>query len=121
MITKATSRRLTRYLAVPALALGMAIGSAGVANAEWDIGAYDACMASNPYGGGPGTEAWVEGCCDRSGGDFKSGPDVHGCFAPPAEESGRSPLSGEAPSHVIQPLPLPAPAGDIGTAPGQVG
>jgi hypothetical protein len=117
----ATSRCLTRYLAGPALTLGLAIGSAAVANAlpPWDIGAYDSCMGNSPYHGGPGELAWAEGCCDRSGGVWKTG-DPSGCFAPPAEQSGRNPLPSDAPTHVIQPSPLPGQGGDLGSAPGGV-
>ena len=115
--TASTSRRLTRYLAGPALALGVALGSAAGANAaerEWDIGAYDDCMKKTIR-----DAAW---CCLTSGGVVTDADaqDGSGCAAPPAEQSGRNPLPGDAPTHVMQPSPLPGPPGDIGPAPGGV-
>lgn len=117
MTTKApTSRRLTRYLAVPAFAMGLAIGSAAAANAEreWDIGAYDDCMKKTIR-----DAAW---CCLTSGGVVTdaNAQDGSGCAAPPAEQSGRNPLPSDAPTHVIQPLPLPGQGGGLGPAPGGV-
>lgn len=109
-----TTRRLTRYLAGPALALGLALGSAAVANAEqeWDIGAYDDCMKKTIR-----DAAW---CCLTSGGIVTdvNAQDGSGCAAPPAEQSGRNPLPSDAPTHVMQPMPLPSPGGDVGPAPG---
>jgi hypothetical protein len=107
-----TSRRLTRYLAGPALALGVAIGSAGVANAVWDVVGYDQCMTHVPVDVEE-SNAWHRSCCVNSGGVWN--PGKQGCFAPPADSQGR------APTHVMQPSPLPAAPGDVGTAPGQVG
>jgi hypothetical protein len=117
MTTKAaTSRRLTRYLAGPALALGVAIGSAGVANAVWDIEAYDACMKK--------TIRDPLHCCADSGGVWPQG-DIkdreNHCVAPAPEAEAQNQLPIEAPTHVMQPLPLPGQGPDIGTAPGQVG
>lgn len=109
--------RLTRYLAGPALALGVALGSAAVANAaerEWDIGAYDDCMKKTFR-----DAAW---CCLTSGGVVTdvNAQDSSGCAAPPAAQSGRNSLPSDAPTHVIQPLPPPGPRGDIAPAPGGV-
>lgn len=118
MTTKApTSRRLAHFLAGPALALGVAIGSAGVANAVWDIGAYDSCIKNIPddvYLGEHGQDA-VRECCWKSGGNWDPKKTDNNCVAPGVDSQGR------VPTHVMQPLPLPAPPGDIGTAPGQVG
>lgn len=119
-----TSRRLTRYLAVPALALGLAMGSAAVANAlpEWDIGAYDRCVANIPtdvLDAGHYTDA-VHECCLKTGGIWDGTKSENSCGAPPAEQSGRIPLD-DAPTHVMQPLPLPGPPGDLGSASGGVG
>jgi hypothetical protein len=114
-----TSRRLTRYLAGPALALGLAIGSAALANAlpEWDIGAYDQCMAGIPTIMTPQEyELARHECCVKSGGiwDFYKGD----CGAPGVESQGRNPVPSDAPTHVMQPSPLPVRGGDIGPAPG---
>jgi hypothetical protein len=102
----------------------VAIGSAAVANAErvWDVVAWDSCVRNIPDDvllGEYGDDALRE-CCWKTGGDWN--PDGNGiaCKAPPAEGAGRNPLTS-APTHVMQPSPLPAPPGDIGTAPGQVG
>lgn len=116
MTTKAaTSRRLTSYLAVPALAFGVAIGSAAVANAVWDIEAYDACLRGLPT---IMTHDEFEdahyNCCVKSGGIYKHTHEK--CVAP-----GVASLPGGAPTHVMQPAPLPAPPGDIGPATGEVG
>jgi len=120
MTTKApTSRRLTRYVAVPALALGLALGSAAVANAVWDIGVFDECMKGVP---GDWTSPFYwdhqQGCCARSGGNWDDSGKK--CVAPPADSQGRNPLPGGAPTHVMQPSPLPGPPVDIGPAPGGV-
>jgi hypothetical protein len=119
-----TSTRLTRYLAGPALALGLAIGSAAVANAlpEWDIGAYDRCVARIPNEvllSGNYTDA-VHECCLKTGGIWDGTKSENSCVAPPAEQSGRIPLPTVVPSHVMQPSPLPGPPRDIGQAPGGV-
>jgi hypothetical protein len=120
MTTQApTSRRLTRYLAVPALALGLAIGSAAVANAlpPWDIGAYDRCMAQYTD-----EELLADAdnaarfCCAESNGIWDT--KINKCVAPALD--GRNPLPSDAPTHVMQPSPLPGPPGDIGQAPGGV-
>jgi hypothetical protein len=108
--------RLTRYLAAPAVALGLAIGSAAVANAVWDIEAYDACMKK--------TIRDPLHCCANSGGVWPQGEikdrENH-CTAPPPEAEAQNALPGGAPTHVMQPSPLPAPPGDIGPATGGVG
>jgi hypothetical protein len=111
MTTKAaTSRRLTRYVAGPALALGLAIGSAALANAEWDIEEYDNCMRWSPN---------HVVCCLDSGGVW-TGPNAGEgkCVAPPPEaQSGRTPkpLPSEVPDQVLEPASPSAPGG------GQVG
>jgi hypothetical protein len=113
--TTPTSIRVTRYVAGPALALGLAIGSSAAANAVWDVVGYDQCMTHVPTDVEESNE-WHRLCCVNSGGVWNSGN--KGCFAPPAEASGRNPLPSDAPTHVMQPLPLPGPPGDIGQAPG---
>ena len=112
-MAKTTSIRATRYLAGSALALGLAIGSAAIADAEqvWDIGAYDNCMAGLSTILTPAQYAAAErDCCIKSGGVH----DMWKCGAPGVESR------GGAPTHVMQPSPLPAPPTDIGSAPGGV-
>ena len=43
-------------------------------------------------------------------------PSKQACVAPPVEQSGRNPLPDGAPTHVMQPLPLPGQRGDLGSA-----
>jgi hypothetical protein len=123
MTTKGpTGIRLARSLAGPALALGLPLGSAAVANAvpEWDIGAYDQCANSIPEDvqlDDRSDDAFHE-CCWKSGGVWNSR--TNKCQAPPAESQGRNPLASDAPTHVIQPSPLPGQGGDLGSAPGGV-
>lgn len=73
MTTKApTRRRLTRYLAGSALAMGLAIESAAVANAVWDIEGFDQCMTHQPDKGREESVEWEQLCCVNSGGVWKS-------------------------------------------------
>jgi hypothetical protein len=117
-----TARRLTRHLAGPALALGVALGSAAVANAVWDIGGYDRCMSQEPRTGtAEEIVEWWRLCCVNSGGVWKPGAGSIGCYAPGVDSQGRHPLPGGAPTHVMQPSALPSPPGDIGPATGGVG
>jgi hypothetical protein len=112
------NRRLTRYLAIAALVLGLAIGSAAVANAVWDIGGFDQCMSHQPDKGREESVEWERLCCVNSGGVWKS--DKGGCFAPGVDSQGNR-LPNGAPTHVIEPLPLPGQGGPvINPAPGGV-
>jgi hypothetical protein len=106
--TAPTAIRLTRYLAGLALALGLALGSAAVATAlpPWDIGVYDRCMAQytdEELLADPDNAARF--CCAESFGIWDS--KIGKCVAPLVESQGRNPLPSDAPTHVIQPLPLP--------------
>jgi hypothetical protein len=118
------SSRFIRYLAVPTAALGLALGSAGVASAlpEWDIGAYDRCVANIPkdvLDAGHYTDA-VHECCLKTGGIWDGSKSENSCGAPGVEEAGRNPLT-DAPSHVMQPLPLPGQGPVIGPSPSTAG
>jgi hypothetical protein len=112
--TAPTSRRLIHFLAGPALALGLTLGSAAVANAVWDIGAYDDCMRKIPtiMSHDEFEDAHYD-CCVKSGGIYKLTHEK--CVAPGVDSQGR------VPTHVMQPSPLPSPPGDIGPATGGVG
>jgi hypothetical protein len=118
MTTKVrTSRRLTRYLAVPTVALGLAIGSAAVANAGWDVEAFRTCVAQMPGSFTPDQSlAWRASCCGHSGGVW--GHETGSCGAPRAA---RNPLTDGAPTHVIQPSPLPGQGPVIAPPPSTVG
>jgi hypothetical protein len=112
-MAKNTSIRVTRYLAGSALALGLAIGTAAVASAEqeWDIEAYDNCVAGISTIVTPAQyNAAERDCCIKSGGVH----DMWKCGAPGVESR------GGAPTHVMQPSPLPGPPEDLGSAPGGV-
>jgi hypothetical protein len=64
--------RTGQWVAAAALTAGLAFAAAPISHAEWDIGAYDACMAKtirNPAE-----------CCLNSGGMF--GSDGVTCVAP---------------------------------------
>lgn len=116
--------RVTRALVVSALAIGLALGSTGVANAapEWDIEGYDNCAIGIP-GDSPFFWDRMQGCCVGSGGIWVSGNNSAGgkCVAPPVEQSGRNPLPTDAPTHVMQPVPLPVQGGPvISPAPGTI-
>jgi hypothetical protein len=62
------------YLAAASLTAGLACAAAPVASAEWDIGAYDACIATNG-------EGYAAACCGFSGGEFNRS--TWRCQAPP--------------------------------------
>ena len=117
--TAPTIRRLTHYLVVPVLAMGLAIGSAAVANAALDMDGYVACLITTPGGLTPAQrDAYANGCCLANGGSMK--PETGCSDDPRASQSGRNPLSDGAPTHVIQPLPLPGQGGPV-TNPGSGG
>jgi hypothetical protein len=71
-ITKLT--RTGQFLAAASLTAGLAFAAAPIAHAEWDIGAYDECMAK--------TIRIPADCCLDSGGAF--GSDGVTCVAPHA-------------------------------------
>lgn len=87
----------------------VALASPAVATAEskeWDIGAYDQCVAS--FDGLPASNAddhkrWVDHmkmCCEKTGGIFSyAGPG--GCVAPPAEPAKVTRSPGRIPVHVF--------------------
>jgi hypothetical protein len=82
---------MKHLMVATALLLGAAFGSAPISTAEpeWDIGAYDDCMAKTVRD--PAT------CCLISGGNISSG-DANVCVAPAAEEI------EEAPGRTLPPL-----------------
>jgi hypothetical protein len=82
-----------RYLAGPALALGLALSGPAVANAEriWDIGEFDSCTKMHiPPNTNDIDEIMAAAqehdqyCCWKSGGDWTG----EKCAAPPAESQG---------------------------------
>ena len=98
--------RVGQYLAATALMAGLAIGAGAVANAvpntgEWDIGAYDECVAR-------GTNKRL--CCSQSGGVWTNASDnpPNTCVAPSAQTQGTSPpVAGPPPVVATQPPPPP--------------
>ena len=115
--------RLASLIAAGALAFGypvIGLGYPSIAGAqpnngggpggsgEWDIGAYDYCMA-HPE---PGTVGSIEAqldhhrwCCESTGGVWGSGD--NGCHAPPGEAS--APLGPGGPQQVTPPSGVKAP------------
>lgn len=89
-LTKSTiCRRAGQYLAVTTFSIGLAIGSAALANAEFDVEMYDKCIENiglndvlNP---GPST---IAECCIASGGFITNvpWPPDRACGAPPVNE-----------------------------------
>lgn len=78
-----------RILPAALLASGLVLGSSpAVAIAEWDIEAYDNCMAQ-PHGPATGNvweEQYAYNCCIDSGGQWSEAG--HKCVAPPVSEQG---------------------------------
>jgi hypothetical protein len=76
--------RTGQWLTAVALTAGLAFTAAPLARADWDIGAYDACLARK--GKTPPEEDYSGECCEESGGRW-SIQQVK-CVAPaPIEES----------------------------------
>ncbi len=99
-----------RILRTAVLAAGVIFGITAwgcpVARADWDIEAYDNCMADSAEHGEPD----FQGCCLSSGGVWKL--DEQKCVAPPANSGnaqGSSTQQPVAPSRApgIGPKPLP--------------
>jgi hypothetical protein len=63
-----------RCLAAASLTAGVAFAAAPIARAEWDIEAYDKCIATNG-------EGYAAACCGFSGGEFNR--QTWRCQAPP--------------------------------------
>lgn len=78
--TKRTTIRkhASQCFAVATFTIGLALGSAAIASAEWDIEAYDKCMAK--------TVRDPVICCFDSGG-IPTGPDFRGCQSPPVNDA----------------------------------
>jgi hypothetical protein len=71
-VISAGLRRLVAATLFTAATLGV-FGHLAIARADWDIGAYDACIQR--VGSGAANDAY---CCVWSGGDYHSGK----CWAP---------------------------------------
>lgn len=90
---------------------GSAIGEPAKACAaprEWDIGAYDQCIAGG-FGKGYDAQEWENHkalCCLASGGDWSAARSE--CQAPPAEPA-QAPRAGigEIPTHTVEPTGPP--------------
>ena len=88
--------RISQCLAAVALTACLAMGAA-VANAQpqrdWDIDAFDKCMADMEpmpqYSSKDEHNAYVQFCCQLSGGDVRYSPSEHWaeCVAPPLVEN----------------------------------
>jgi hypothetical protein len=91
---------------------------AAVAAPEWDVGAYDACMAreqemAGDIPGYPGGSQAIRWCCEKSGGIYDPDRGTLGtCGAPPAvaaDEPTKPPAGPRAPT-----IPGPAPFVPVG-------
>jgi hypothetical protein len=78
--------RVSQGLAAAALMVGVTIGAPAIAYAEreWDIGAFDQCVASarDTYTSKAEWDLLIHSCCIQSGGDWNV--DTRQCQAPPA-------------------------------------
>ena len=113
---------LLRPIATVAFGAAIALGSAGVADAEdpsWDVGAYDDCIGREiDYN----TERWGEYdinwiitiCCQQSGGVVAGSFDAPDCVAPGVE---RSPGAPGGPGAPPKPGGTPPQVSDPGLAP----
>jgi hypothetical protein len=79
-----TLTRTGQFVAAAALTAGLAFTAAPIARADWDIGAYDACLARK--GIPAGAEDYSGECCSESGGNW-SLQQVKCVAPPPIEES----------------------------------
>jgi hypothetical protein len=109
-----TVTRTGQCVAAAALTAGLAFIAAPIARAEWDIDAYDKCIATNG-------EGYAAACCGFSGGEFNR--DKWRCQAPPGlEQSFPPPPPGQvivtpvAPGSKAPVLPV-SPGGQAPTAP----
>jgi hypothetical protein len=89
-------RRVSHCLAAAIFTIGATFGSAAVASAEWDVDAYDKCVANigsnTVLGGGPDS---VHECCVASGGTPTPLFDpAHACVAPTVND----PMTGQPPT-----------------------
>ena len=69
--------RTGQFLAAASLTAALAVAAAPIARAEWDIEAYDKCIATNG-------EGYAAACCGFSGGEFNR--EKWRCQAPPGLE-----------------------------------
>ncbi len=108
--------RVSQYLAATALAAGIAFGATPIASAlpEWDIGAFDQCMAGLDPAVKDGTLSqgeilqWQIKCCRTSGGNWDSIGAK--CTAPPAIQpnpGGVTPVTPGGAGITTDPAPPP--------------
>lgn len=96
---------LTSALAATAVALAFP-AMASAAEREWDIGAYDQCLADGIGKGHDEQEAENHRalCCWSSGGDWSAAQGK--CQAPPAEQQASRPSiahQGDLPTYTLEP------------------
>ena len=95
-----TLTRTGQFLAAAALTACLAFAASPPAHAEWDIGAYDACLARK--GIPAGQEDYSGECCSESGGNW-SLQQVKCTAPPPIEES--LPPQPQKPQIPVNPVP----------------
>ena len=98
-------KRAGQYLAITTFTTGCAIGTAGIATAEFDVEYYDGCVANvgnpNILTAGPDT---VAECCLASGGDPTplGWPPELACKAPPVNEQATGqPAPPRSPEEIV--------------------
>ena len=94
------AKRLRHVLTAAVFVTALVLGPAATAEADWDIGAYDACLARK--GLPAGTEDYTGDCCAESGGQW-SLQQVK-CVAPPAVEEALPPQP-QKPPRPVNPVP----------------
>lgn len=120
---RANVKRVRHVLTATVFIAAVALGPAAIAKADWDIGAYDACLASK--GKTPPAEDYSAECCEKSGGTWSLV--LVRCTAPPAVEQ-QSPSQPSQPQRPVKPVPPesiqapPAPVNPTNPAnPGTIG
>ena len=110
--------RTGQFLAAASLTVALAFTAAPIARADWDIEAYDACLARK--GKTPPEEDYSGECCDESGGRWSLV--LQHCTAPAALELPPPPPPRSVIVTPVAPVPnapiLPvSPGGQAPTAP----
>lgn len=110
--------RTGQCVAAVAVAAGLVLTAAPIARADWDIEAYDACLAKK--GKTPPEEDYSGECCDESGGRWSLV--LEHCTAPAALELPPPPPPRQVIVTPVAPVPnapiLPvSPGGQAPTAP----
>ncbi len=108
--TSSNVKRVHQVLMASLFLIALGIGQPATAKADWDIGAYDACLAR--MGLTPPAEDYSGQCCEESGGTWSiqqvkcTAPPVYEESLPPQPQRPPQPVSPVPPRN-IQTLPAP--------------